>query len=176
MPTDTTQLLTELIARLPELEWKISSLGTSFSGYSLPPGLFRADKEARGIAYIAEIKSDIQALSLQHNQRSVFYLAQRLQRKINVLVRLCQIEGHKTRDEDKGHFGIKMLSTRQQWIQNLERDIQTLQQQLQALNNTLAQMLRRNQEATTVLQLKAELGEVEQRLTLAQETLKRATT
>lgn len=174
MPTESTQLLTELIARLPELEWKITSLGSSFSSHSLPRGLFRADKESTGAHYITEIKEDIHALSLQNNERSALYLAERLQRKINVLVALCQIHGRKNKTEEKVYFGVKMLSTRQQWICDLETDIHALEQQRQALNLTLEHMMRRNQDPEVILQLKAELGEIERRLTLVQETLKRA--
>lgn len=173
MPAESNQLVTELIARLPELEWKISSIGTSFSSHSLPRGLFCVDKKVTGDSCIAEIKADIQALLQQTNERSALYLADRIRRKVNVLVALCQIHGRKNKTEEKVDFCVKMLSTRQQWICVLENDIQSLERQQQALGKTLAHMIGRNQEPATILQLKAELGEIERRLTLAQETLKR---
>ena len=173
MPTESKELLTELIARLPELEWKVSGLGTSFSPYSLPRGLFRADRELTGAACIAEIKTDIQALSQQQNERSAVYLAERIRKKINVLVALCQIHSRKNKADEKVSFGVKMLSTRQQWICDLESDIGGMERQQQAMLKTLEQMMR-NQNTTATLQLKAELGEIERRITLAKETLNRA--
>lgn len=173
MPTESNQLLSDLNTRLPELEWKISGLGSSFSSRSLPRGLF-ANKEPSGASCIAEIKADIQSLLAQENERSAFYLAERIRRKVNVLVALCQIHNRKEKTEEKVSFGVKMLGTRQQWIQGLETDIQALERQQQALSATLAQMLRSNHPAAVILQLKADLGEIERRLTLAKETLSRA--
>lgn len=173
MPTESNQLLSDLITRLPELEWKISGLGSSFSSRSLPRGLF-ANKDASGASCIAEIKADIQALSAQKNERSAFYLAERIRRKVNVLVALCQIHRRKEKTEENVSFGVKMLSTRQQWIQGLETDIQALERQQHALSATLVQMTRSNHPAAVILQLKADLGEIERRLTLAKETLSRA--
>ncbi|EHL29489.1 primosomal replication protein PriC [Legionella drancourtii] len=173
MPTESNQLLSDLITRLPELEWKISGLGASFSSRSLPRGLF-ANKEPSGASCIAEIKADIQSLSQQKNERSAFYLAERIRRKVNVLVALCQIHSRKNITEENVSFGVKMLSTRQQWIQGLETDIQTLERQQQALTTTLEQMTRSNHPVAVILQLKSELGEIERRLTLAKETWSRA--
>jgi hypothetical protein len=173
MAAESNELLHELIARLPELEWKINGLGSSFSGHSLPRGLFRWSFEPSGAACVAEIKADLQALSQQDNERSANYLAERIRQKINVLVALCQIHSRKNKPQQKAYFGVKMLSTRQQWIHDLEVDIRTMEQQQQAMNKTLDQMMR-SQNAAAILQLKSELGEIERRLTLAKETLTRA--
>ncbi|MDR3501033.1 MAG: primosomal replication protein [Legionella sp.] len=172
MLTETKQLLKNLTARLPELEWKVGELGGAFSSHKLPRGLFRTVSPS-GAACIAEIKTDIQSLSMQEGN-SASYLATRIQQKVNVLVALCQIHSRHHKPEDKASFGIKMLSTRQQWIQTLETDIQTLEKQQQAMTKALEQMMR-GQNATAILQLKAELGELERRLTLAKETFNRAT-
>jgi len=167
------ELLAELTARLPELEWKISELSTSFSNKSLPIGLFRSNIEPSAAACVAEIKADIKALSQQKNERSAFYLAERIKQKVSVLVVLCQRQNRQKKTEDKVYFGVKMLSTRQQWLQDLEAEINTLSRQQQAMTKTLEQK-RRNHHLEAVLHLKAELGEVEKRLTLAQEALYRA--
>ncbi|CAM4455553.1 MAG: hypothetical protein LEGION0403_FIIPPAGN_01282 [Legionella sp.] len=172
MSTETKQLLKSLAARLPELEWKVGELGSSFSGHKLPRGLFRTES-LTGAACIAEIKTDIQSLSRQEGY-SASYLATRIQQKVNVLVTLCQIHSRHHKPEDNASFGLKMLSTRQQWIQTLETDIQTLEKQQQAMTKALEQMMR-SPSATAILQLKAELGQLERRLTLAKETLNRAT-
>ncbi len=168
------EILTELYSRLPELEWKISTLKSAFSSHSLPRGLFNTTLEFSAQACVEEIKSDIKALSGQTNQRSAFYLASRINQKINVLVALCQIHSRKNKPEEKVYFGLNMLSTRQQWIHKLESDIQTLEMQHQAMIKSLEQ-LRLNSNAPAVLSLQGELGEVERRLTLAKEELSRAT-
>ncbi|MFT4058680.1 MAG: hypothetical protein QM652_03930 [Legionella sp.] len=171
---ESNQLLNDLSARLPELEWKINELGAAFSAYRLPRGLFRTRNETNGSMYIAEINADIYALSQQTNERGANYLAQRILQKVNVLVSLCQIFSNKIQTGEKNYFGVKMLSTRQQWIHDLEVEIQTMEAQRQAMNRTLEQMLCRTHHPDAVLQLKADIGKIEQRLTLAQETLDRA--
>lgn len=59
-----------------------------------------------------------------------------------------------------------MLSTRQQWINDLEIEVEALSNQQQAMIQSLAKLQRR-QDSNSLLNLKAELGEVERRLTLA---------
>lgn len=167
------ELLAELSSRLPELEWKISALNSSFTSHSLPRGLFRPSPELSGQACIDEIKWDIQALSVQPNQRSASYLALKINQKINVLVALCQIHSRKNKPEEKVYFGLNMLSTRQQWIQTLESNINTLAGQQQAMAKALEQM-KLNTSNPAILSLQGELGEVERRLTLAREELNRA--
>lgn len=173
MPIDSSELLIELGIRLPELEWKINELGSFFPYHSLPKGLFRAAIGSRASLYIAEIKADIDGLMSQESERGSFYLAERIRRKVNVLVALCQIHRRKNKLEQKKPFELNMLSTRQQWIANLETNISTLEVQKQAMNTALEQMLRSSNSAA-ILELKAELGELDRRLTLAQETLNRA--
>lgn len=164
------QLLQELEARLPELEWKISSLGSALSISSLPKGLFRSAFEMSPVSCIAEIKLDLKQLAEQGNQRSAQYLAERIRQKIAVLVTLCQLQANKPKTETRKGFGLDKISTRQQWLQSLEQDINQLNNQREALTKTLAQLNARG-EVQAVLQLQAELGEVEKRLTLAKETL-----
>lgn len=167
------ELLAELTSRLPELEWKISSLSSLISSQSVPRGLFRLNNELTGAACVEEIKADIQALSHQENERSAHFLANRIKQKVNVLVALCQIESRKNKVEEKIHFGVKMLSTRQQWIENLEREVSTLEKQQQAIAKTLIQM-KHSANAAAILTVQGELGEVQRRLTLAREALNQA--
>lgn len=167
------ELLAELTSRLPELEWKVSSLNSFISSKSLPRGLFRSSSELTGLACVEEIKDDIQALGHQKNERSAHYLATRIKQKVNVLVALCQIEGRKNKAEEKVHFGITMLSTRQQWIESLEKEISTLEKQQQAMIKAFNQM-KRSSDTPAVLSVQKELGEIERRLTLAKETLNQA--
>jgi len=166
-------LLAELTSRLPELEWKISKSPSILSSRNLPRGLFRSTAELTGTACIEEIKADIQALSKQKNQLSGYYLANRIKQKINVLVTLCQIDSRKKRPEEKISFGVKMLGTRQKWIQTLEGDINILLGQQEAMVKSLQQM-KPSTNAESILSLQKELGEVERRLTLAREALNKA--
>ncbi len=167
------ELLAELTARLPELEWKINSFTSLIRNQNLPRGLFRSGPELTGMSCIEEIKADIQTLSQQKSKQSAQYLASKIRQKVNVLVALCQMESRKNKRDDRAHFGIKMLSTRQQWIATLEQDIKALERQQQAMTKTVEQM-QRSSNITAVLSLQAELGEVEKRLTLARETLNKA--
>lgn len=168
-----SELLVELSSRLPELEWKISKLSHTISRHNLPRGLFNPGVELTSASCIAEVKADIYALSQHQNERSAHYLAERIKQKINVLVTLCQINSRKYKTEEKTSFGLTMLSTRQQWIQNLEKDIETLTVQQQSMNNALSNM-KSDINPVVILSLKAELGEVERRLTLAKEKLAQA--
>lgn len=167
------ELLADLSARLPELEWKVSGLRSSFSNRSLPKGLFHSAREMNGALCIAEIKSDIQGLSIQTNKRAAAHLAQQIQQKINVLVALCQINSKRNKPDERPHFRLDSLSTRQQWIQTLEADIQQLTAQRLAMQKAVAAISLQS-SPEVVLNLQAELGEIEKRLTLAQETLNRA--
>lgn len=170
---DINQLLVELTSRLPELEWKISNFSTFISNHTIPKGLFHSSSELTGPVCIDEIKADIRTLSQQKTECGANYLANQIKQKVNILVTLCQMESRKNKVEKKAHFGIKMLSTRQQWIATLEQDVKTLEKQQQAIRKTLEQM-KDNSNATAILNIKSELGEVEKRLTLARETLMQA--
>lgn len=169
-----SDLLAELTARLPELEWKVSRLNSLLSSHSIPRGLFRPSFELTGASCIEEIKADIQALSAQKNERSAHYLADRIKQKINVLVTLCQIDSKKKKPDEKISFGVKMLSTRQQWIQTLESDITTLVKQQDAMTKALEHMKPSSTSAASILSVQKELGELERRLTLAREALNQA--
>ncbi|MFI4963211.1 MAG: hypothetical protein ACHP6H_05070 [Legionellales bacterium] len=172
---DIKELLADLSSRLPELEWKISGLNASISNHNLPRGLFRWSSEPTGLSCIAEIKSDIYALSHQTNERSAAYLAQQIQKKINVLVTLCQRQGREKKTSPREPFGVSRLSTRQQWIHSLEEEVQTLTKQQQAMSKALDQMLQSG-NALAILSLQGELGELGRRMTLAQEALTKVTT
>lgn len=158
-----------LLARLPELEWKLSSLGPTLNPKLLPPGLFRERFELTPHACAEEIRADLYHLKRQTNERSSHYLALRVQQKINVLVRLCQ----KNADNQvklKENVGLRAISTRQQWLQTLRDDQVILQKQQEAIKAALQV----KQNTDVALNLQAELGEIERRLTLAKETLERA--
>ncbi len=165
---DNKDLLKQLSERLPELEWKINSFGAALSLNSLPRGLFRQRLEMTAAACVDEIKSDISHLARQKSEYSSFYLAAKIQQKISVLVTLCHLQTNKPKAQAKMKFGLEQISTRQQWLQTLEKDIEQLRCQQQAMIKTLTQKQEKG-DTQRVLKLQAELGELEKRLTLAKE-------
>ena len=168
-------VLTHLFARLPELEWKLSQPGTIINPSLLPRGLFRSRLEFTAKTCIDEIKADLRAIQTQDNEQSAAYLAERARKKINVLVRLCQQNTGKKTPERHANFGVQAIGTRQQWLQTMQKDIDTLCMQRQALKASLAALQTEN-NAQAILSLQAELGHADRRLTLAKETLARSTT
>lgn len=168
------ELLGELTARLPELEWKINNLApAAFSSKTIPRGLFNSYKELNPKVCIDEIKNDLLLLNTTKSQYSSLYLAEKIQRKINLLVTLCQLDKKRKKISPSPSFGLNMLSTRHQWIVELEQKVHTLESQHQAVIKTLTQM-EKNANLEAVLNLKSELGELERRLTLAREALQKA--
>ena len=170
MSKESDEILNRLIARIPELEWKVRDIGTFISSQNIPKGLFRI-AEPSGASCIAEIKADIYRLSQQNDERSAIYMAERLRQKVNVLVVLCQVYHRKNKPENKFGFCVNMLSTRQQWINDLEAEINLLVEQQQAIKNTLEQLKFHHPKSNIILNVKLDLGEVERRLTLAREAL-----
>ncbi|RUR08367.1 primosomal replication protein PriC [Legionella sp. km772] len=166
-------LTTDLMARLPELEWKMTSLPPSVLRQSLPKNLFRTD-ELTAAACINELKADLQALRVQRHERSAEYLAEHLKRKISVLVGLCRVQRKNKEESKAATLSMAMLSTRQQWLQSLTQEVETLKNQQQALCMRIAQINPHTSEPTLLLNLKHELGMLERKLTLAEETLNKA--
>jgi hypothetical protein len=167
------ELTANLMARLPELEWKINDINPILFARSVPKRLFRSH-ELTPTHCINELKLEINSLAKQSNLLSAHYLAEQIRHKINVLVGLCRVDQKNKNVKKVPSFGVNMLSTRQQWLQKLESDVVILTKQHQALTNTLNQMQRHRTDASTVLNLKSELGTLEKRLTLAKEALTKA--
>ena len=168
--------LSHLAARLPELEWKLSLPGVIINSSLLPRGLFRSQLEWTAKSCIDEIKADLQTIKQQENEKSIHYLAERVEKKINVLVRLCKKNTDLNTTERHAAFGIQALSTRQQWLQTMQKDIDVLSKQHQALEAALITLQADNNNTQAILSLQVELGNAERRLTLAKETLARSTT
>ena len=163
-----------LSARLPELAWKLGSRYVVLNPKLLPRGLFLERLEMTPQSCIDEINEDLQLLCDHKNDRSACYLAERVSQKINVLIRLCQMDVEKKSGAQPLPFGMQSISTRQQWLGALQDDITRLSVQHLALTATLGN-LQKGQKLQAILSIQAEVGEVERRLTLARETLARAT-
>lgn len=156
--------VSELSARLPELEWKLKSLPVLPLPNQLPHGLFRERLEVTAQSFVDEIKSDLAILTQKANEQSAHYVAQRLSQKINVLVRFCQQNVIQNPKPQSLGFGVQSLSTRQQWLQGLHEEQSRLDRQRQALKSALLRV-QTEQKIQSVLALQMELGEVERRYT-----------
>lgn len=164
-----------LSARLPELSWQLGLLNhAEFNAYKFPRGLFKYSIEMTPQSCIDEIVDDLKLLAKHKTYRSTQYLALRVSQKINVLVRLCQMKKTNKSLPLAQPFTVQTISTRQQWLADLAQDIQKLRLQEQAVTKRLAQSKSHN-DSTVILNMQAELGEIKRRLTLAEETLSRAT-
>lgn len=172
--TSINESVQALSARLPELAWKLDALHPFINPKLLPRGLFNQQFEMTSQSCIQEIKEDLKVLNTHKNERSMHYLAQRVNQKINVLVRLCQISADKRMSKPVSVFGVQSITTRQQWLETLQQDIDKLNLQQQALSARLQQP-QEKQSPQALIQMQAEIGEIERRLTLARETLTRAT-
>jgi hypothetical protein len=170
MVISISALLQELQARLPELEWKMAKLGTSLSSKAFPKGLFRLSGDASPAAFVLEIKTDIQILANHQNNYSGYYIAERIHQKINLLVSLCRLQRDEFKKYEEYNY-LKMISTKQQFLQTLQKEITHLSEQHQALNNRLNQ----SQSSLILLNLKTELGQLEKRLGAAKEAYDKAT-
>ena len=163
-----------LAARLPELAWKLGSLYTTINASLLPKSLFKERLEITPESCIAEINADLHALRHQSNERSAHYLAKRASQKINVLVHLCQLSTSPKDTNKYSPINIDTISTRQQWLRDLEAEIAKLSAQHLALKATFDK-LQITEAAEAALKLQSEIGQVQRQLTLAQETFARAT-
>lgn len=165
--SEEASTIAQLEARLPELEWKLGQLEVHLSAKSISSGIFQQRFQMTPQTCIQEIKSDLNALKMQANGQRAEFLAVRLGRKISTLVKLCQMSRPKQDLEPREHFKVQAMRTRQQWIQEIQNDRMKLAEQKQSLSARMSQLDAQNTELA--LTIKRELGEVERRLTLAQE-------
>ena len=164
-----------LSKRLPELLWTLSKRYTVIHPSLLPKGLFQCSFERTPAACIDEITNDVLLLKKNKNESCAGFLALRLQKKINVLVRLCRQQAGPASIQQSNAFSVQSISTRQQWLQSLKEEISTLSLQKEALSATFAR-LQGQQDPVFILNLQQEIGESERRLTVAKETLSKAIT
>lgn len=168
------QLSADLLARLPELEWKIATLNHAVFYQGIPKKLFRS-LDISPAQCIDEVKKDIHYLAKQKPSLSAHYLAEQIQKKIDVLVGAYKVQQKNCHNASKSPaFSMSMLSTRHQWLHTLEQDIVLLTQQQHALAKTLAQRKNTHADPAFILSVQAELGKIEQQLTLAQEQFDKA--
>ncbi|WP_133130865.1 primosomal replication protein PriC [Legionella yabuuchiae] len=166
----------QLALRLPELLWRMNKVGLRIQEQVLPEGLFKCTGDDRPQSYIQEIKSDLSAIKHETSKNSTQFLANRISRKINLLVRLCRLHEKKLSPKCSAHLDIQTLATRQQWLQQLEQNIQSLSEQKESLARRLNHCQSASQQdQQAILILQRDLGEIEKQITLAQETWKKVT-
>lgn len=170
---DRIESVLKLSARLPELLWKLDRMAVPLHANVIPQGMFRSFPDITAKSCIDEIKYDLERLQCQANERSARYLAECISRKINFLVVLCLRQKQTSSSQSINHFGIKAISTRQQWLASLQDDIMALSEQHQALTGQL-RLFKEKDDLQSMLTLRAEIGEIERRLTLAREMLSQA--
>lgn len=168
MSENIEPVLTELTNRLPELEWQLNQVNwLSFFNENLPNTLFRCGKTTQVKAYIEEIRYDIANLANQtYESNTQQYLADTIRRKINTLVKTCQLTQRSNTPVSLEQTFITRLMSRQQQLNELESKIQDLERQQAALSKTLS----KTYQTEMKLSLQAELGKLEKLLTLARET------
>lgn len=163
-----------LAQRLPELLWQLKRLYPDLTATVLPPGLFRQTFYQTPDLCIDEIKQDIAILKQQSNHRSHQFLADKISRKINVLVRLCHWKEKHPSKKATVSQGVRGMMSRQQWLQTLENDIHSLEEQCHALELRLTYVQQAG-EPQAILALQGELGEARRELTVAKELWKKST-
>lgn len=169
-------VLDELNQRLPELSWKLASFGqTPSRRLQLPPGLFRAPLDAGSDGCIQELKKDIQTLQRQKQSPGALYLAMRIQQKVSVLVKLCQLHQQSTdTPEPSARYAIKELTTRKQWYESLEQELEQLTAQHTAILKAI-ERCSNSGDPQAMLSLQSDCGRIEKRMTLVKEELRTIT-
>lgn len=167
-----TEIVLELSNRLAELEWKIEQPSVLIRSTMLPRGLFRHAKVSRNIDYVQEIRDDLTALSHPAGLERAEYLALKIQEKINVLVRICQISKAPPSPAESSSLNMQSMMTRQQWLADLKAEIERLEGQQNAMLQALEALDKRNINAEH--EARIALAHIEKRLTLARETFERA--
>jgi hypothetical protein len=161
---NVTILLEQLKSRMPELQWQLNKIGYALNPTSLPKGLFAA--EAEPSAYIREIKKDIENLEqFQHNEKIALHLAQKIKQKIDSLVMLCHYKKNHLPPAPHQSFILDRMSTRQKWMNKMQKEIKILTEQQNSLNCTLKR-LSDTLDKQQRLVLQGELVSIENQLSL----------
>lgn len=162
--------LQHLIARIPELEWKLGQVGT-IRAHQLPPGLFRCQLEFTPTAALLEVKKDLALLKEKINEPVSYYLVRSISQKVYVLVRLCKMHFKRPKSSQaKMVPNLDVISSRQQWLKNTQNEIEVLTVQHKALQSALIALQKSgapNKDA--ILTAQADVGDVEKRITLLRE-------
>ncbi len=164
------EIIDQLEKRLPELAWRLEKIeAMHFS--NLPSGLFRCAQNQdwpTATQVLHEIRYDLTRLRVLQNTQTIYYLVDALSRKINILLRLCQLYQKKSVKHSRPLFDLQQMATRQQWLVTLDEEKNRLTEQHQAIQKSLDKQID-SSEAKLVLQ--TELLEITQRLSAVQSQL-----
>ncbi len=172
MVLDLNVLMAQLSERLLALDWQLSRHHAVLRAHQLPKGLF---KQAYGDELIScdcveEIRRDMDALMQQQEGRSARFIVDKINKKINVLVHLCQSSVEQKPSESSNVFNVSSLVSRQRWIQESQQHCERLELQHQALLNT-AKHEAKSSDVTAELRRRQAISDVARQLTLAKEAL-----
>ena len=141
-----------LLKRLPELQWRLPYWPKGYMEL-IPPGLFYITADWTPTIAIAEVKRHInRLLDLDLSTSQAFYLSQKIETQIHVLV----LVGQKMGDVDRNVTQTTAL-TRAQYIQQLKTQERHLREQYQALEQSY-------KESNYTLALEQELKKMTQHL------------
>jgi hypothetical protein len=149
------QTMQRIRERLPELERQISKCEEKFPLHLLPKGLFR--DVYSGMDCIADILRDLDIIQSETSERVVTYCSMRLSQKIHVLVHICRTQSHKMSTAIKPV--LETISTRSQWLEQLQNRQRSLSLQRAAILKTLERA-----DAKTVPALQKELQDIDLQL------------
>lgn len=162
-------MLKEIEDRLPELAWKTSLLPHRMTLSTLPKRLFSLPLDSHPSDCVNEIKHDLRRLNgIERFSQEYAYLVKRIEQKIEVLVRLCQIELKKHDNKSTSAQLMMRLCKRRQWVEELEQSIKNFQQQYDHLR---AQIKDDCKDTQVQLIMQADLGLLEKKITILKEKL-----
>lgn len=161
-------LLQSIKDRLPELAWKTSLLPHRMTLHALPKNLFKISVDSHPSDCVNEIKDDLlRLLNTKQFSQEYAFLVRRLEQKIEVLVRLCQVEKKKQSTNSASTQLMMRLCHRRQWVEELEANIEALQCQ----HHHLQAQLIESKDTQIQLTMQSELGKLEQKITILKEKL-----
>lgn len=160
-------LTARLKARLPELAWYVNKIDP-IALKRLPKGIFQEQDELSFDACFQEIEAHIERLVSVTNERSQYFLAQKIDEKINILVSFC----HYFSKEDvsaKAMFQVKELKRYHDWMGDVRMKTNQLLSQKEALLRQLD--LINEADSLKKLELLKQIGLIEVALTKSNEWL-----
>lgn len=166
-------LIEQLNARIPELEWKISQLPPNKSSWRLPRDVFRLKPGSPYLGYVSEVKEDLAQLALQRGATGQHYLAKKIEHKISLLIRMCVLQALQKAGSPTTIGVLQRLSTRQQWLAELQVQLSQTTQQIAAMQRQLSSpAIKKDTQAQ--LQLQHDIGQALQQHTILKERYQRA--
>lgn len=157
---------------MPELAWQVSLLPHTMTLSTLPPNLFSLPRESHPSACLDELKRDLQRLQQLRQYEAEFnFLTRRIDQKISVLVRLCQIQQQKHKHDPVNARLMMRMCKRRQWVEEIEQQVQTLKLQQQQLHKQLEKVT----NADILLKIKSHAGDIQKQITTLEEKLTKIT-